>query len=140
MSKLYKEHKIKPLSSVLSIFIQIPILFGLYKILITEVNTIVDKITFFNINITEKNIYLAIIAFVSMMFLMRLSVKDITVDEKASDFQKEFTKIMRIQMQYFLPVIIFISSIILPAGLVLYFIISNLFGIFQLYLIKKIVK
>ena len=45
---------------------------------------------------------------------------------------------MAIQMKYFMPVLILVTSIFLPAGLVLYIITSNVFGIFQTLAIKKI--
>ena len=140
LSKLYKEHKIKPLSGVLALFIQIPILIGLYSILVIEIKNIPDHITFFNVNVTTPNIFLAVLTFISMYYLMNISSKDMTVSETASDFQKEFMKMMSLQMKYILPLIVFISSIFLPAGLTIYFVISNIFGIFQYKLIEKIVK
>ncbi len=140
MSKLYKEHNIKPFSGILALLVQIPILLGLYMILVSELKIIPDHITFLNIDITQSNIYLAILTFISMYYLMSLSVKDMVVAENASTFQKDFTRMMSMQMKYFLPLIVFITSIFLPAGLTLYFVVSNLFGIFQFLLIKRIVK
>jgi YidC/Oxa1 family membrane protein insertase len=138
LSKLYKENKIKPLSGILSLFIQIPILFGLYTILIKEIGNIQDKITFFNIDVTKPNIVLAVLTFITMAYLMHISAKDMTVSESASDFQKEFTKMMSLQMKYFLPGIVFVTSIFLPAGLTLYFVVSNVYAIGQFFLMKKI--
>lgn len=140
LSKLYKEHNVKPLSGVLALIIQIPILIGLYTILVKEIKTIPDHITFFNIDVTTPNLLLAVLTFVSMYYLMNISSKDMAVADNASEFQKEFMKMMTVQMKYFLPLIVFITSIFLPAGLTLYFVISNLFGIFQYKLIQKIVK
>lgn len=138
LSALYKENKIKPFSGILSIFIQIPILFGLYQILLKEIGQIENKITFFNIDVTKPNIVFAVLTFVSMYYLMHLSSKDMTVSESATDFQKEFTKMMSLQMKYFLPGIVFVTSIFLPAGLTLYFVVSNVFAIGQHMLFKKI--
>jgi YidC/Oxa1 family membrane protein insertase len=140
LSKLYKEHKIKPLSGILSLFIQMPILFGLYRILLKEIGNIQDKITFFNIDVTKPNIWLAVLTFITMAYLMHTSSKDMVASEGASDFQKEFTRMMSLQMKYFLPGIVFVTSIFLPAGLTLYFVVSNLFAIGQFYLMKKIIK
>lgn len=140
LSKLYKEHKIKPFSGILALFIQLPILIGLYTILVKEIHTISDHITFFGIDVTKSNVWLAVLTFITMFYLMHISSKDMVVDSNASDFQKEFTKMMALQMKYFMPAIVFITSLFLPAGLTLYFITSNIFGIFQFFLIKKIVK
>lgn len=139
LSKMYKENQIKPFSGILALFIQMPILFGLYRILLSEINNIQDKITFFNIDVTKPNIVLAVLTFISMAYLMHVSSKDMTVAEGASDFQKEFTKMMSVQMKYFLPAIVFVTSIFLPAGLTLYFVVSNIFAIGQFFLLKKII-
>ncbi len=138
LSKLYKDNKVKPFSGILSLFIQIPILFGLYIILVKEIGNIQDKITFFNIDVTKPNIVLAILTFITMAYLMQISAKDMVISESASDFQKEFTKMMALQMKYFLPGIVFVTSIFLPAGLTLYFVVSNIYAIGQFYLMKKI--
>lgn len=138
LSSLYKENKVKPFSGILSLFIQMPILFGLYQILLKEIGSIQDKITFFNIDVTKPNIILAVLTFISMAYLMHISSKDMTVSDSASDFQKEFTKMMSMQMKYFLPAIVFVTSIFLPAGLTLYFVVSNIYAIGQFYLMKKI--
>lgn len=140
LSKLYKENNIKPFSGILNLFIQIPILFGLYKILVLEIGSITDKIAFGIIDVTKPSIWLAVLTFITMYYLMHISVKDMQVADNASAFQKEFTKMLSLQMKYFLPVIMFISSNVLPAGLTIYFIISNIYGIGQFYLMKRIIK
>ncbi len=140
LSKLYKENNIKPLSGILNLFIQLPILFGLYQILVKEIAVIPDHITYFGIDVTKANIWLAVLTFITMAYLMHISAKDMTVADNASDFQKEFTKMMSLQMKYFLPIIVFITSIFLPAGLTLYFVVSNIFAIGQYYFIKRIIK
>lgn len=140
LNKLYKENNIKPFSSFLGIFIQIPVLFALYSILLKEVKTGIDHITLFNINVTEVNYFLALLAFVSMVYLMTISTKDMIVNDNATEFQKEFNKIMKLQMKYFLPVIFGFGSLFLPSGIVIYFIISNIYGIFQYILINKYIK
>lgn len=138
LSKVYKENKINPFSSILNLLIQIPILFGLYTIILSEVHNVGNHITYFNIDITKPSIILAVLTFISMYFLMRYSVVDMTVSESASQTQKDFQRIMAIQMKYFLPVLVFVSSIFLPAGITIYFVVSNLFGIAQLLIIRRI--
>jgi membrane protein insertase Oxa1/YidC/SpoIIIJ len=60
-------------------------------------------------------------------------------DEMKDGFQKDFAKMMAIQMKYFMPVLILLSTTFLPAGLTLYFVVANVFGIFQTLLIRKLV-
>lgn len=140
LSKLYKDNDIRPLSGILNLFIQIPILFGLYHIILKELAVITDKTTLFNIDITQKSIFFAVLTFLSMFILMRLSVKDMQIGEKASQFQKDFSKMMQLQMQYFLPLLVFLTSLFLPAGITIYFVVSNIFGIFQTLFIKRVLK
>lgn len=139
LSKLYKENNIKPFAGVLGLFIQLPIFIGLYQILVKELKIITDTVTLFNIEIAKPSILLAVLAFASMYVLMHFSTKDMAPAPDAKDgFQKDFAKMMAIQMKYFMPVLILVTSIFLPAGLVLYIITSNVFGIFQTLAIKKI--
>ena len=142
LQKLYKEHKIKPFSSLLNMLIQFPILIGLYHILLKEVASVADKITYFNINITEHNYILAILSFLSMLLLMFISTKEMKnqTSGTTSQFQKDFNKMMVLQMRYFLPVLILATSLFLPSGIVIYFIVSNVFGVFQYYFLEKINK
>lgn len=141
MSKLYKDNQIKPFASLLNLFIQIPILFGLYRIIFSEIHNIGgDHITYFNIDVTKPYLLFAILTFISMVILMQITSKDMVVDENAGQFQKDFTKMMALQMKYVLPGVVFITSIFLPAGLTLYFIVSNIFAIGQTLLLRKIVK
>ena len=142
LQKLYKEHQIKPFSSLLNILVQFPILIGLYQILLKEVASVTDKITYFNINITEQNYVLAVISFLSMLLLMFISTKELAEQDtsKSTQFQKDFNKMMLLQMRYFLPVLILGTSIFLPAGIVIYFIVSNVFGVFQQLFLQKINK
>lgn len=140
LSALYKEHDIRPLSGILNLFIQIPILIGLYHIILSELSIITDKVTFFNIDITQKSLIFAVLTFISMFVLMSLSVKDMTIADTSSQFQKDFTRMLKIQMQFFLPVLIFLTSLFLPAGITIYFVVSNIFGIFQTLFIKKTLK
>jgi YidC/Oxa1 family membrane protein insertase len=142
LQKLYKEHQIKPFSSLLNILLQFPILIGLYQILLKEVASVTDKVTYFGINITEHNYLLAIISFLSMLLLMFISTKELanTNSQTGTQFQKDFNKMMVIQMRYFLPILILVTSIFLPAGIVIYFIVSNVFGVFQYYFLEKINK
>lgn len=140
LSKLYKENNIKPFAGILNLFIQLPILIGLYQILVKELKIITDATTFFSIEIAKPSIVLAILAFISMYVLMQISTKDMAPAEDAKDgFQKDFAKMMTIQMKYFMPVLILLSSIFLPAGLVIYLATANVFGIFQTLAIRKLI-
>ena len=46
LSKLYKENNIKPFAGILNLFIQLPILIGLYQIVGKELSVLTDTVTF----------------------------------------------------------------------------------------------
>ncbi|MDI9354962.1 MAG: YidC/Oxa1 family membrane protein insertase [Cyanobium sp. MAG06] len=138
MNKLYKENNVRPFSSLLGLLIQIPIVIGLYFILVDELKLAQGgNSLFFGINITDPNYLLAFITFVTMYMLMKISVVDMVVADNASQVQKDFSKMMRLQMLYFLPIVTFIATLFLPAGLALYFITGNIFLIGQNMLLNK---
>lgn len=140
LSKLYKDNGIKPFSSILNLFIQIPIVFGLYTIIKHEIGAVGGAYMFSYIDVSQKSLLLAGLAFISMFILMQISAKDMAnTDEMKDGFQKDFAKMMAIQMKYFMPVLILLSTTFLPAGLTLYFVVANVFGIFQTLLIRKLV-
>lgn len=138
MNKLYKENKIKPFSSILGLLIQLPIVIGLYIILEKQLhsNLNVNNI-FFNIDLIKPSIFLAFLTFITMFILMKITVQNIEVPEGVSQTQKDFTRILKLQMLYFLPIMTFIFTIFLPAGLAVYFITGNLFLIVQNILFNK---
>ena len=138
MNKLYKENKIKPFSSLLGLIIQIPIVIGLYLILVNQLkNTESYNVVFLGINIINPSYFLSFLTFITMFILMKISVQDMSVSESASQTQKDFIRIMKIQMLYFLPVVTFLFTIFLPAGLAIYFVVGNIFLIFQNLLFRK---
>ncbi|HEY4500249.1 MAG TPA: YidC/Oxa1 family membrane protein insertase, partial [Candidatus Paceibacterota bacterium] len=154
--KLYKEKKVNPFSSILLLLIQIPILWALYKIfysnglstinadiLYSFVNVPPAISTFFLdiIDVSQKNIWLAVIAAVSQYFQISLSTPNIPKKTEGGGFQEDFARSMHIQMKYVLPIIILFVSYQVAGALALYWATSNLFMIGQeLYIRKQLAR
>ncbi len=154
--KFYKEKKINPFSSILLLFVQIPILWALYKIFYSNSLSVVNAdilysfvnvpptiSTFFLgvIDVSQKNIWLAVIAAVSQYFQISLSTPNIPKKTEGGGFQEDFARSMHMQMKYVLPVIIFFVSYQVAGALALYWGTSNLFMIGQeLYIRKQLAK
>lgn len=153
--QVYKEKKINPFSSILLLFIQIPILFALYRIFYTSGFTSVHADILYPfvhapalpstlflgfLDITKKSVVLAVIAAVSQYFQISLSAPKAAKKENATA-QEDFARNMQTQMKYVFPVMILVISYNLPGALPLYWITSNLFMIGQeLYIRKQLAK
>ena len=154
---LYKEHKINPFSSLLfPLFVQLPILFGLYKIFTVDffnngasehLYSLVSYpesigIYFLTINLTEPSFIIAAVAAV-IQYLQARSMTNFQASrqDKTDDGSKEqdVQKSMNLVMLYVLPIaILVIGTGIpaigfegLPAGVSLYWAIATAFALWQ---------
>lgn len=166
LMELYQKHKVNPLSGCLPILVQLPIFIALYHVFINgfkdeSLSVLysfvhnpgqIDTISFGIINLSEVNIFLAVIAASLQYFqgkaLMENKKKDKenkekkedeeegkekTAEEKTQDFAQSMTK----NMIYILPVMTFVFAMSFPSGLALYWAVSTLFAIVQQHLIMK---
>lgn len=146
----YKEHGINPFATIFILLIQLPILIGLYTVFIKsglpEINTDLlysfisspnsINMVFLNlINISQKSIFLAIIAGVTTYF--QASLASGTSKSSETTAQSDFAKAMSVQMKYVLPVFMAFISYTISSAVALYLITSNLFAIGQEIYIKK---
>ncbi len=154
--KLYKEKKLNPFSSILLLFIQIPILFALYRIFyysgLTSIHTdilypfvhvppVISTLFLGFIDITKKNIWLAIIAAVTQYFQISFSTPKVAKKTEGGGFQEDFARSMQVQMKYILPFFILFISYQVAGALALYWATSNLFMIGQeLYIRRQLAK
>ncbi len=154
--EVFKEAKVNPFSSILSLFIQIPIFIALYfsvstggGIPLPAINTdllysfiptpeFVNMVFLGFIDITAKNLPLALIAGVTQYIYTSLSLPPQKArDPKAEpNFKDDFARSMQVQMRYVMPVIIIFVAYSLSASIALYFTISNLMMILQEYVVR----
>ncbi len=154
---LYKTSGINPFASILLMFIQIPILFALYfavskgggiplplinidllYFFIPQPETI-SMIFFGIVDVTEKNLPIAILAGLSQFVSGQFTFPKPTPKEKDEKptMKDEFARSMHVQMKYVLPIIIGVTAYTLTAIIGLYFIVSSIFAIVQELLIRK---
>ena len=154
MVELYKKEKINPFSSIFAVIIQIPIFFALYfvfaKGLSADPTSLYSFVVFpeklhteaFGLfDVTQKNIVIALLTAISSYFLARRQTSDMVVKKETSEesFQDHFMKSMKIQLLYVLPMMIGVTSAVLPSALGLYWTISNVIGYVQdIYMKKKL--
>lgn len=150
--KLYKERQINPFSSMLLLFVQLPIIFALYKVFSANGFTSVDTSILYSfvkapehistmflglVDVTQKSFVLAILAAVSQYFQIKFSTPNLPPKSENGSFQDDFARNMHVQMKYVFPVMILFISYHVAAALAIYWVTSNLFMIGQELYIRK---
>lgn len=154
--KLYKEKKINPFSSILLLFIQLPIIIALYSIFRTTGFSTVHTDLLYSwvaippaisplflgfLDVTQKSLVLAVLAAVSQYLQISISVPKPAKRTDGAKFHEDFARTMQMQMKYVFPVMIFFISWNVAGALAIYWITSNLFMIGQeLYIRRQIEK
>lgn len=150
---LYKEHGTSPYSGCLPLFIQLPIIFALYRVFLTGISAsalqalypfiynphTVSPLFLGMINLSLPYPFFAIGAGIAQflqaktMYSGRNAIVQIPQSEGAPDMQK----MMGRQMTYVMPFFIALISWRLPAALSLYWMVTMLFSFVQQYSINK---
>lgn len=154
---LYREHKLNPFSSILVIFIQIPIILGLYWVFLkagwpdihtdilysfVQVPEQVNTMFFGFLNVLERSIPLAVLVGLTQYFQVKFAMP-IMENKKSGtspSFKEDLAKSMQFQMRYVLPIFIAVIAYTLSSAISLYWITSNLFMIGQEMVIRKKLK
>lgn len=147
--EFYKTNKINPFSSILTILIQIPIIYALYHIFLRSGLPLIQTdlvYSFIDIpnavsmkflgfwDISKKSIFLALLAAVTTFFQLHLSSKT-TI--KTNTDTKDLSSMMMTQMKYTFPIVVFFISWSISGVIALYWFVSNILGIIQDKIIKN---
>lgn len=131
MMKLYQTHKTSPMSGCLPMLIQIPIFFALYKALLVSVAMRnANFLWIHDLSAMDPYFILPILMGATMWLQQRLQspkTKGATNDAVA-----QTQRMMR-----WMPLLFTVMFAWMPAGLVLYWTVSNIFGIIQMQIIKR---
>lgn len=155
----YKQEGVRPFAGTLLVFIQLPIIFALYKVFISPglptinvdllypfiAEPMLVKVHFLGLfDIASKNIILALIAGITTFFQVRFSMPPLPAKPREPhakpNFQEDLLRGMNVQMRYVFPVIAFFISWSISGAIALYWITSNLFTIGQELYIRKTLK
>jgi len=135
MMKIYQTHKTSPMSGCLPMLLQIPIFFALYKALLISVPMRSAHFLWISDLAAMDPYFILPILMGATMWLQQF-----LQSPKSSNANKNDVMASTQRMMKWLPIIFTIMFAWMPAGLVLYWTVSNIFGIFQMYVIKKSVK
>lgn len=143
---LYKKEKINPFSSILPLFIQLPVLIALYWVFqkgidIAHIKDLysfmpqpseIKPFLFGIINLAKPNIILAVLAGAFQYWQAKIS----TV-KKPKEKKSDISDMMQKQMLYFMPFFTVLILLSLPSAIGLYWSVSTLFMICQQYIVNK---
>ncbi len=132
MMKLYQTHKTSPMAGCLPMLIQIPIFFALYKALLVSVQMRnAHFLWIHDLSAMDPYFILPILMGATMYLQQRLQSPS-SKNTNANDVAAQTQKMMR-----WMPVLFTVMFAWMPAGLVLYWTVSNIFGIIQMQIIKR---
>lgn len=147
----YKDKGIKPFSSFLLLFIQLPILIALYKMFTKGLAEIDESILYSFVHLPEhanmiflglidvmsKNYIIAVIAAITQFGYAYFAIPKPPEKKQNESFQENFARNMGTQMKYVFPIMIFFISYHTGVALALYWATSNFFMIGQELFVRK---
>lgn len=153
---LYREARVNPFASILTVFIQIPILLALYWVFRYEPFTIINTARLYSftpvphavsleflglISVASKSMILAVIAGLTQ-FLQAHAALSGTMKPAAgaTGMQGDFQKVMGMQLKYVFPFLIGTISYTTSGAVALYFITTNIAGSLQEWHIKRVLQ
>lgn len=148
---LYKEHKINPFSGFLLLLVQLPVLIALYRVFLQgfsagSLNMLYSFIArpeslghylLGIIDLTQKNIWIAIVAAIGQYIQGRLSLVSNSVEAKKGEANP--AEMMQKQMVYLGPLLTFgfLYFLNLPSAVGLYWLTTVLFSVIQQMIINR---
>jgi YidC/Oxa1 family membrane protein insertase len=148
MMQLYKERDIHPFSGILLLFIQLPILLGMYQVFrsgLPKLNASIIysfihapaavSMTFLGLSLLGTSYILALFASFTQFIQFQLALPTPPKTDKRT-FQTDLATSMNMQMKYVYPIILFFIAVISPV-IALYFVTSNTFMILQEVFVRR---
>lgn len=153
MLKVYKQHHVHPLSGILVIFIQLPIVIGLYwvfykgglpdihlELLYSFVAAPQEVYMNFlgHFNLSEKSIVLAVLVAFTQLLIGHITFEAPVITSKPGESIKDdIMRSLHLQTKYFLPLLLGVFGYILASAVALHWITGNIFTIVQDILVKR---
>lgn len=156
MMELYRKYEVNPFSSILLIFIQLPIIFGLYWVFYKgglpvlspeHLYSFVPSPEVINMQFlglvdvaSTRNILFTLLVGITQFIQIRLTLPPLAARTENPSFQEDFTRSMNLNMRYVLPIVVTVAAYFLSVAIALYWITSNIFAIGQEFYVKRRIK
>lgn len=150
---LYREAQVRPFASVVTVFVQIPVLLALYFVFLYEPFTAINLTRLYGFTPVPGNVSLEFLGLISVMgkSLVLAIGAGITQYLQASlalagtmkpaaestGMQADFQKVMGMQLKYVFPFIIATISYTTSGAVALYFITTNIAGAAQEWYVRR---
>jgi len=151
---LYREARVNPFSSILTVFIQIPVLLALYFVFYYDPFPAIDAVLLYSftpvpdvisleflgiISVAGKSMVLAFLAGITQFYQAHLALSGTMKPSDTKNMQNDFQRVMGMQLKYVFPFIIAVISYTTSGAIALYFITTNLAGAVQeWYMMRKL--
>lgn len=149
MLELYRTEKVNPFASILTLFIQLPVLLALYWVFRYESFTALDVARLYSftplphatsllflgfVNIAGKSLFVAALAGITQYFLALLTPMPTSGDGAQADF----SRVLMLQMRYVFPILIAVIAYSSSTAIAIYFVTINLARMLQQwYVLRK---
>jgi YidC/Oxa1 family membrane protein insertase len=153
---LLREARVHPFASVLTLFLQLPVLFALYFVFLHEPFPALNLARLYAftptpdgisleflglISVASKSLMLALVAGLTQYLQARLALAGTMKPAATAGMQGDFQKILGLQLKYVFPLLIGFVAYTTSGAIALYFVTTNLVGSLQeLYVRKKLAK
>ena len=149
---LYKEAQVNPFASILTAFVQIPVLLALYWVFYYEPFPAINAARLYAftpvphlislhflglIFVAGKSITLAVLAGLAQFFQAHLALSGTLKPSETKSMQNDFQKVMGMQLKYVFPFIIGVISYTTSGAIALYFVTTNLAGALQEWYVRR---
>ena len=149
--ELYRTERVNPFASILTVFIQIPVLLALFWVFYYEPFATLDTVRLYAftptpdvvqgslfglIPMAEKSIVLALLAGVTQ-YLQAMFALSRAPHPTGTGMQADFNRVMTLQMRYVFPILIAVIAYTTSAAIALYFVTTNIAGALQEWYVRK---
>lgn len=149
--ELYREAKVNPFASILTVFVQIPVLLALFWVFRYEPFVTLDAARLYAltplphavsleflgfISVAGKSMTLAILAGLTQFLQAHMALSG-TMKPSSEGAQGDFQKIIGMQLKYVFPFLIGAISYTTSGAIALYFIATNLAGSLQEWYVRR---
>jgi len=142
---MYKEHEVNPFGGILPTLLSIPIIFALYRVLLSTLGSVEGLSTgflWFDLTKPDPLYILPVIVAGSQLILSQMMMssqpkQQESKDGKKSDGPEDMMQSMQSQMKYIFPILSGVITASLPAGAGVYWLTSLVFAIIQHQAIER---
>lgn len=125
---LYKKHKVNPMGGCLPILLQIPVFIALYNVLLKAIELRGAPFVWWIKDLSAKDPYYILPIVMGLTMVIQQKMTPSSMDP------------MQAKMMMILPIVFTFMFLTFPSGLVLYWLVNNIFGIVQQYYVNKKIK